>query len=90
MRDWMTGSELDAAINAQQQAWPDDNRPSDRDLALDALEPTPARTHTHTSPDPEKCLFCALDAAIAAQQDRREEQRAWDEYKASQRDEEAS
>ena len=67
-----------------------EHAPDDRDLALDALEPVTVRPHTCTSPDPAKCLFCALDAVIAQQQDEREERRAWDEYKASQRDEEAS
>lgn len=64
-----------------------DDRPSDRELALDHLEPAVIPPHTCTSPDPARCLQCALDAVVAEQ---KEERRVWDEYKASQRDEEAS
>lgn len=57
MRDLATNTENDAGLIDRAQAHPIDDRDHD--------EPSPAPEHTCTSPDPERCLFCVLDGAVA-------------------------
>lgn len=83
MKDTTSRTEAQAATSARNDTWPDDNR--DHDLP----GPVTLDDHTATCTD-EDCerLLCVLNRVVAEQRAAREEQRAWDDYKWSQRDEE--
>lgn len=83
MRDHSSNTEDQAGISARLDAYQVDDR--DRD------EPSNAADHNcRDIPFPEDCWGCMAFVRAAELQDAREEQRTWDEYKRSQRDEEAS
>lgn len=84
-RDEVTNTEVDAGHYAQMQAYDD----TDRDHDTNERDPRPVEDHDCVG-DECRDMLCVLERTVARQREEREERRAWDEYKRSQRDEEAS